>query len=259
LTLTYMRADAVLLGIFKGPAAVGLYQAGTNLVMNLNVLARSINHALYPRMSRAWPGKVQAFRRLRDASFRTISLIAVPATVGSFLLAPETIYFLYGPEFAPAVVTYQLLVLVIPIRMLGNTLSLSLVATDRQKQRMVAVSTTAALNIALNLFLIPRWSYLGAAIATVISESSLFVTYGLLLRQVAGRSDLLSSLSLPGLATVPMGAAIVAMRGTGLVASVAVGAAVYVVALAGLAMVHATGAARHRPRALMASLVRPTA
>src|SRR3954454_20309230 len=29
LTLTYMRADSVMLGIFKGPTAVGLYQAGT--------------------------------------------------------------------------------------------------------------------------------------------------------------------------------------------------------------------------------------
>ncbi len=259
LTLTYMRADSILLGLFKGPTAVGLYQAGTNLVLNLNVLARSINHALYPRMSRAWPGKVQTFCRLRDASFRTISLIAVPATVGSFLLAAETIDFLYGPEFAPAVATYQLLVLVIPVRMLGNTLSLSLVATDRQKQRVVAVATAAALNIVLNLFLIPRWSYLGAAIATVITESCLFVAYGLLLRQVAGRSDLLSSLSLPGLATLPMGAAIVAMRGNGLVVSIAVGAAVYVVAIAGLAMMQATGSTRRRPRALMASLVRPAA
>ena len=34
-----------MLGIFKGPIAVGLYQAGTNLVLYLNVLARSINHA----------------------------------------------------------------------------------------------------------------------------------------------------------------------------------------------------------------------
>ena len=37
LTLTYMRADSVMLGIFQGPVAVGLYQAGTNLVLYMNV------------------------------------------------------------------------------------------------------------------------------------------------------------------------------------------------------------------------------
>src|SRR5437660_553934 len=72
LTLTYMRADSVMLGIFQGPVAVGLYQAGTNLVLYLNVLARCINYALYPRMSKAWPGRRADFARLRDASFRII-------------------------------------------------------------------------------------------------------------------------------------------------------------------------------------------
>ncbi len=258
LTLTYMRADTVLLGMLKGPTAVGLYQAGTTLVLNLNVLARSLNRALYPRMSRAWPSQVQTFRRLRDGSFRTIALVAMPAAVGSFLLAPETFDFLYGPEFDPAIVTYQLLVLVIPIRMLGNTLSLSLAATDRQKPRMVAVAMAAVLNLLLNLFLIPRWSYLGAAVATVISEFSLLTTYALLLREAAGRSDLLRSLSLPGVATLPMGAAIVATRGSGLLASAAIGGVVYAVAVAALALVRTPRESRNRPTAVISNLVRST-
>jgi O-antigen/teichoic acid export membrane protein len=258
LTLTYTRADAVLLGFMKGPAAVGLYQAGTNLVLNLNVLARSINRAVYPRMSRAWPSQAQAFCRLRDCSYRAIALIAMPAAVGSFLLAPQTFDFLYGNEFDRGVVTYQLLVLVIPIRMLGNTLSLSLVATDRQKQRMVAVATAAALNLALNVVLIPKWSYLGAGIATVICESGLLVVYAVLLRRVAGRSDLLRSLSLPTAAVVPMGAVLLATRSEGLLTSAAAGAAVYAVGVAAIAVARTPRATRRRPSSVMSSLVRPT-
>jgi O-antigen/teichoic acid export membrane protein len=258
LTLTYMRADAVLLGIFKGPTAVGIYQAGTNLVLNLNVLARSINRAVYPRMSKAWPGQLQVFCRLRDSSYRTIALIAMPAAVASFLLAAQTFDFLYGPEFDRGVVTYQLLVLVIPIRMLGNTLSLSLSATDRQKHRMNAVAAAAAFNLVLNIVLIPIWSYLGAAIATVICESALLVAYAVLLRQVAGPSDLLRSLSLPGVATIPMGVAVLATRNGGFLVSAAAGAAVYAVAVAALALLRTPRATRRRPGAVMANLVRPT-
>ena len=51
---------------------------------------------------------------------------------------------------------------------------------------MFAVAAAAGLNVVLNLALIPRWSYLGAAIATVVCESGLFVAYAMLLRQVAG-------------------------------------------------------------------------
>ena len=132
-------------GPLAGPlVAVGLYQAGTNLVLYLNVLARCINHALYPRMSKAWPGRRGDFGKLRDASFRVIGLISMPTAVASLLLAPKIFRFLYGQRFDRAVLTYQLLVLVIPIRMLSHTFSLALAAMDRQTRRTVAVSTAAA-------------------------------------------------------------------------------------------------------------------
>lgn len=255
LTLTYMRADTVLLGLFKGNAAVGLYQAGTNLVLNLNVLARSINRALYPRMSRAWPGQMEAFRRICDTSFRSISLIALPITVGSFLLAGRTFEFLYGSEFSAAVVTYQLLVLIIPVRMLGHTLSLSLAATDRQNQRMLAVSGAAAFNLALNLVLIPMWSYLGAAIATVVSEFGLLIAYAAILHPIVGPGPLLRSLSLPALATIPMGGLILVMGDLGLIATVLAGALVYGMAVAVLALMRSPRSLPRHPRAVISRLV----
>ena len=149
--------------------------------------------------------------------------------------------------------------LVIPIRMLGNTLSLSLSATDRQRHRMIAVAAAATLNVALNVVLIPIWSYLGAAVATIICESSLLVAYAILLRQVAGRSDLLRSLNLPGAATVPMGVAVLATRTSGFLVSAAAGAAVYALAVVALALLRTPRATRRRPGAVMANLVRPTA
>ncbi|MGH8968375.1 MAG: flippase [Actinomycetes bacterium] len=259
LTLTYMRADSVMLGVIHGPVAVGLYQAGTNLVLYFNVLARSVNHALYPRMSKAWPGRLGDFRRLRYASFSTIGLIAMPVTVACLLLAPRTFQFLYGPRFDRAILTYQLLVLVIPVRMLGHTLSLSLAAADRQTRRTVAVTAVAVLNVALNLYVIPRWSYLGAAVTTIICETLLFLLYALFLRQVAGRSDIVRAMVLPGVATVPMAAAILVTNGQHLLVSVLTGAATYAVTLVGLALARAprdTG--RVRPMQAMMNLVRGT-
>jgi O-antigen/teichoic acid export membrane protein len=142
--------------------------------------------------------------------------------------------------------------------MLGNTLSLSLVAADRQKARMIAVAVAAGLNVALNLALIPRWSYLGAGIATVICESGLFLAYAVLLRQVAGRSDLVQAVSVPAAASVPMGAAIIAMNGNGLLLAAATGAVVYLAALAAVAVAQAPPTTRQQPRAVVAGLVRST-
>jgi hypothetical protein len=55
-----------------------------------------------------------------------------------------------------------------------------------------------------------------------------------------------------------MGAAIVAMRGSGLLVSAAVGIVVYIVAIAALAVMQTPATTRQQPRAVMAGLVRST-
>ena len=256
LTLTYMRADSVMLGIFQGPVAVGLYQAGTNLVLYLNVLARCINHALYPRMSKAWPGRRDEFGRLRDTSFRVIGVIALPIAVASLLLAPKIFRFLYGQRFDRAVLTYQLLVLVIPIRMLSHTFSLSLAAMDRQTRRTVAVATAAALNVGLNLYFIPRWSYLGAAITTVVCETGLLVSYAFILRRAVGRSALGEAVAIPALATLPMGVAILMTSHHQLFVAATAGVIAYGMAMLAIAAVRVPPELRHHPKAMWMGVVK---
>jgi O-antigen/teichoic acid export membrane protein len=254
--LTYARFDAVLLGIWKGPGALGLYQAATNLVLYFNAVPRSINRALFPRMGRAWPTRSGEFRRLRDVSLHLVAWIGVPVTIGSFLLAPRTIDFLYGPAFAPVVLAYQLLVLVIPVRMLGHTFSLALAATDRQTHRTLAVTGVALFSIAVNCVVIPRWSYLGAAATAVLCEVTLLVAYAIILRRAAGRSALLRSNALPLLAGLPLGAAILLTNGQHVLVSALAGGAVYVLAALSLAALRARGDLR--PRRLLAALAAPT-
>lgn len=258
LVLTYMRADSVLLGMVKGPVAVGLYQAGTNLVLYFNVLARSVNHALYPRMARAWPDSLDTFRRLRHASFSAIAFIALPCAVASLLLAPRTFDLLYGPRFDAAVLTYQVLVLAIPLRMLGHTMSLSLAAADRQTRRTMAVTVVAALNVALNVYAIPRWSYLGAAVTTVVCEAALFLAYAVLLRRAVGSADVLRPVVLPALATLPMAVAVLLTDGQHLAVSALAGAATYALALTVLALLRAPAPMRRQPVGALVHLLKAT-
>lgn len=257
LALTYARFDSVMLGIWKGPVPVGLYQAATNLVLNFNVVSRSINRALYPRMGRAWPGRPAEFGRLRDLSMRLVALIAVPVTVGSLLLAPRTLVFLYGPSFLPALLTYQLLILIIPVRMVGNTISLCLAATDRQKSRTIAVAVTAVANVGLNIYFIQRWSYLGAAMTSVICETGLLIVYAIILRKVTGPSELIRSNAWPLLAAVPMALVILLTSHLPFLVSALGGALAYAVAVGAIALARATGSDRRRPARALAALVEP--
>lgn len=257
LKLVQLRADVVMLGVMRGHVAVGLYQACTNLVLNWNVLARALNHGVYPRMSRAWPDRPAQFGRLRDAASRALAMIGMPVAVGGLLLAPELLRALYGSRFDEAVLAFRLLVLVVPLRMMTNTLSSALAACNKQHSRMVAVGIAAAANVGLNLIFIPRWSYVGSAVATLITETGLLLGYGSILRRAAGPSHMARAVAMPALACVPLVAVLVATTGVHLVVAILAGAAAY----AGSIVMGAMVVTRREDRSLATAvigLVRPS-
>ena len=254
LSYAYIRADAVLLGVLAGARAVGFYQAATNLVLYLNVLPRMLNMSLYPRMSRAWPKDPDQVALLRDGSLRILGIVSMPIMVGSFLLAERVFPLVYGSGFHEAVLCYLILVPVIPIRMLGNTLGTALTAVDRQTPRTVAVAIAAAANILINLLVIPRWGFLGAAGVTVATELGLFVAYAAMLRHVLGPSRLRSAVVVPGIACVPMAVAVLLTLDLFVAIPIVLGAAAYLGALY-LVIAAMRPELRRRPRALAAAFV----
>jgi O-antigen/teichoic acid export membrane protein len=255
LSLAYIRLDTVLLGIMAGVHDVGLYQAATNLVLYLNILPRMLNLSMYPRMSRAWPDRVDQLRQLRDSSLMMLGALAMPIAVGSFMLAPRVFDVMYGSEFQRGVLAYLFLVPLIPIRMLGNTLGTALTAADRQTQRTVAVGAAAGVSVLLNLVLIPRWSLFGAVAATIVTETGLFTAYVLMLRRIAGPSCLVSAVVIPGAACIPLALSIVLLSDAPLAAILVAAGLVYVLALYAIAAIMAPGRTL-RPRLVVSAFVR---
>jgi O-antigen/teichoic acid export membrane protein len=176
--------------------------------------------------------------------------------LGSLLLAHQIFRFLYTWKFDAAVRTYQVLALVIAIRMLGHTLGTSITAANRQTRRTIVVGVAAFANTALNLYFIPRWSYLGAAITTAITETGVFIAYVILARRFINKSKLLEAVALPALACVPMVAVVLALRGqVNLLVTITAGACAYALGLAAVAAVLIPRATRRHPRAALHALI----
>jgi len=69
------------------------------------------------------------------------------------------------------------------LRLLDNTLGTSLTATERQGWRSAITALAAVVNIGLNLVILPRYSFRGAAITTIITEIFFGSALYLVLRQ----------------------------------------------------------------------------
>jgi O-antigen/teichoic acid export membrane protein len=103
--------------------------------------------------------------------------LGLPLAVGIFMLADSFIFLFYGPEFTNSIVALKILAWDILLKFLYLCSAYILISTDQQKQMTIIVIATALLNIILNLFLIPSYSYIGSGIATLITEIFLLVLY----------------------------------------------------------------------------------
>ena len=168
----YYYIDTIMISmIISNPNEVmGWYTAAYRLVLILAVIPTTLLGALYPIMSNYYVTSDKYLSFMFERSFKYLMTLAIPIGVGTTILANKIIFFIYGSDYAASTIALQILVwsevLIFLNVVFGNLLN----STNRQivvtKQTMFA----AGLNIVLNLVLIPRYSYIGASVATVSTE-----------------------------------------------------------------------------------------
>jgi O-antigen/teichoic acid export membrane protein len=82
-----------------------------------------------------------------------------------------------GAEFLPATSTLQVLFVGIGFIFMGNLMGHILIGAQFQNKSMYIAIFGAIFNVGLNLYLIPQYSYLGAAAATAITEGLVLISY----------------------------------------------------------------------------------
>ena len=180
--LLYFRVDAILVSKLSsdGVDANTWYGLAYTIVNAFTILPGAfMMGAMFPVLSRAWEQKKERFPGAYTFSMRWMVLTGFPFAVGLSTLSPEitrVLFSTYTPDEQDKVSTaLQWLSWSGGLIFLTTAVQAVLRATDKRRAFSVLMGTTALLNICLNLFLIPRFNHVGAAITMVISEAYLLV------------------------------------------------------------------------------------
>ena len=166
LNQAFHNLDTVLLGAMSTAAEVGRYTSAYKILFLILGAYWLVISSLYPKLSRAKGGP-----HARRLLFRTLLLVAAAGaalTVGIGVFAPVILRVVYGSNLG-AIGLLRVLVFAIPMDFCVALLSTVLVSRGYDRVILASAGSAAALNIILNLFLIPRFQALGAAIATLAS------------------------------------------------------------------------------------------
>ena len=177
-SLIYVNSDMVVLGILKSDTEVGIYAAGVKIIKAICVPIASVGLVAVPRISeKIVQGSIGDVETICNRVLHFMSFFIFPFLVGIFLFSKEAILLLSGPEFLSGVSVIKLLIIDVflsPIN--GFLVSQLLIPFGKQNISFYATLGGAFGNILLDILLIPKFSFVGAAFATVISELIVFCT-----------------------------------------------------------------------------------
>lgn len=160
------RLDMFLVAIFLVPAAVGYYSIVVGIAEQLWMLPGAIAAVLFPRISSL--KDAEANNLTPRVARHTFFIIFVLSLILA-LLAKPLIKIFFGTAFLPSVM--PLLILLPGIIALGGakTLTADLAGRGKPQFGTYASFISLAVNIPLNLWLIPKWGISGAAFASTVA------------------------------------------------------------------------------------------
>ncbi|HWF83464.1 MAG TPA: polysaccharide biosynthesis C-terminal domain-containing protein [Vicinamibacterales bacterium] len=164
LSALYFRIDLLLVETWHGTEPVALYNAAFRLVETVRLFPAAVLAVTLPSLCRATD--TRPLRRVAGA----VSIFAVVVTPMLWAAAGWGLPIVYGTSYAAAVPAFRILILALPLMSLNFALTHQLIGWDGQRAYAVICAVALAVNLALNVFMIPALSIEGAAWATVWTE-----------------------------------------------------------------------------------------
>jgi O-antigen/teichoic acid export membrane protein len=237
ITTVYAQLDIVLLQLFKNFQMVGWYSAANKYIDAVAWVPQSAMGVVFPALSLLGASDRRRLAFAYEKSFKMLALLGLPLAVGLGVMAGPIVHFTRG--FEQSIPALQILAPSVVLLFVNNAFIYTLTAINRQLDFTRLALFTLAVNLLLNLILIPPYGYLGAAAASTATEVALFTGGWWLLRRQrlslaigSGGARVLASVAI-------MGIVVYSIRTWPLVVVIALGAAVYVAALIALRALNA--------------------
>lgn len=169
--------DRILLGLFRPPAEVGVYNAVSQLGVAMAIALGGLGAIFSPLAADLYHRR--EMRRLQEV-FRVNTKWALYFGLPLFLIVcfspREVMTVIFGNSYAAGWVPLIILGAAQLVNAATGSVGVLLVMTGNQTRIFALSGVMVMLSIAMGVVFIPRWGMLGAALATSCAISGLFVS-----------------------------------------------------------------------------------
>jgi O-antigen/teichoic acid export membrane protein len=212
--VVFDRSEVLILRYFSDIRQLAFYTVVFNITERLRSMPQVFSSAVAATMLAQYGRNPVHLPKLLSKTICYLALMAAPIYLGLAVLSGPVLLLTYGSKYAEAIpLMAAACVLALPRVVLAPVGSL-LAATDRQDLSIRWGLWTAALNLALDFALIPKFGGMGAVIANGVAQTIAVVGLSWLAKGPASLHWPILTVSKIGLASVAMTAAVLVLPHT---------------------------------------------
>lgn len=168
--IIYTRMDKIMLGIFVDNISVGIYSAALTISELWQFIPMAIINSSRPLLLEYKNENEKKYIDKVKLVYTVIIYMGLFVGIGITIFGKLAIRILYGEEYLSAYVPLSLLVWSSTFAVLGSARTTWLITENKEKYLKWFVLFGAIINLILNYLLIQKFTVIGVAIATLVSQ-----------------------------------------------------------------------------------------
>jgi O-antigen/teichoic acid export membrane protein len=185
--IVFSDLDTLLLGYFVSNGEVGIYRVVYPLAELLLVFLNSISFMFLPVLSELHAeGNIERMNRIYQVITKWLLVLTFPILITWVLFPRIVIRTFFGSEYVTGGQALAVLAIGFFIHAVTGLNSNTITSIGETKFIPMTNLIAAVTNFGLNMVLIPRYSFLGAAVATTVSYTVLNLLFSGLLYRMTG-------------------------------------------------------------------------
>ncbi|MCL4262548.1 MAG: flippase [Anaerolineae bacterium] len=168
------QLDALIISFYLDETSLGYYGAAQIFVLGFLMMPAAFRTAIYPLMARYYHEDSQKLALLYHRTNRYILAAVFPVCISVMVMAPWLIMLLFGEAFQPAISALQVMIWTVIFAFLTVPNARLALVANRQSQAGWITGLSMTINLALNIWLIPRYGIVGAALGRTVTSFAFF-------------------------------------------------------------------------------------
>lgn len=173
----YYSIDMVMITNMVGNYANGIYNAAYKIISVLVVFYGIYGAVIFPVMNKFFKNEKDLLVVIFEKSVKYLMLLMIPLAFSIMLYSTDIIHLIYGNEYLNADNCLGILIWTVCLLFVNGVCTNLLNASHKERFVTIVYITAAIFNLSVNIFLIPKYSYLGASVATVLSDLLILILF----------------------------------------------------------------------------------